>query len=158
MKHLKTFEKYSEKEIDEILDKMNRKEPLTKEEEFRLNNPDEDWSKSDKYKSDLIRDIKNKIKRYGESISMGELQADSSPVFKATDQSIHLIERLDFDDVEICIYGGYKYETLKDEYRVPYEELSNENLEDINGLLNDAVNSDIIGNFSGYDEDDEDDD
>jgi hypothetical protein len=149
MKHLKTYEKFSEKEIDEILDKMNRKEPLTKEEEFRLKNPNEDWSKSDKYTDDLISEIKSKMNRYGESIGMGELQADSSPIFKSTDQSVHLIEILNLEDVNVCVYGGYKYETLEDEYKVPYEELSKENLKDINDLLNDAVNSDIIGNFGG---------
>ena len=155
MKHLKSYEGFSEKEMDELLDKMLDKKPLSKEEEHKLKNiGNADWEKSQSYRSELIKDIKSKMDIYG-TLTMYDLQADSSPVHKSIDQEIHLVERLDENDVTVVVYGGYGYETELDDYQVKYEDLETDTLESINDLLKDAANSDLIG---GYEEDDEEDD
>jgi len=142
MKHLKNFEKFSQEEIDNILDKMNRKQSLTREEEFILKNPDGEkidaknkFKKEPDYKETLIEEIIKKVEQYG-SISMMEMEADASPVYKDIDQEIHLIEFLTSSGVVVVVYGGYKYENELDSYHVEYEKLTVETLEEILDILN----------------------
>lgn len=151
MKNLKTFEKFSQEEIDDILDKMNRKEPISREEEFILKNPNggkadakNKFKKEPDYKDTLIEEIMEKVEQYGGYITMMEMEADASPVYKDADQEIHLIERITSSDVEVVVYGGYKYESELDSYDVEYEKLTVETLEEILDLLNDAIENDLL--------------
>jgi len=150
MKHLKNFEKFSQEEIDNILDKMNRKQSLTREEEFILKNPDGEkidaknkFKKEPDYKETLIEEIIKKVEQYG-SISMMEMEADASPVYKDIDQEIHLIEFLTSSGVVVVVYGGYKYENELDSYHVEYEKLTVETLEEILDILNNAIENDLL--------------
>ncbi|NPV12846.1 MAG: hypothetical protein HPY57_13825 [Ignavibacteria bacterium] len=139
--------KFSEKEIDNILDKMNKGKSLTREEEFILRNPDgkkEDFKKTLDYKDTLIEDIISKVERYGSYITIRDMEADSSPVYKYGDQEIHLIERITSSDVEVVIYGGYKYESELGSYDVKYDELTIETLEEINDLLDQAIENNLL--------------
>lgn len=118
-------------------------------------------------KDDLIINIKDLIEEYNEAmnlfisdvdmnyevggsvvlnsnnpqdvISMGDLEAESSPVYKEIegeiDPEIHLIERLFYDEVEVVVYSGYKYQTVFDEYLVSYDDLSIETLKEIKELI-----------------------
>jgi len=133
MKYLKNFESYSEVEINRILDKMNAGEELTTKEEFYLKNDGAEL------KGDIIREIMSKVEKYGGYITMSDMEADESPTYKEIGQEIHLVEMLTSIDVEIVAYGGYKYETELDSYDVPYEELDDDTLEEINELLDDAI-------------------
>ena len=149
--NLKTFEKFSQKEIDDILDKMNRKEPISREEEFILKNPNgrkadakNRFKKEPDYKDSLIEEIMEKVEQYGGYITMMEMEADASPVYKDADQEIHLIEGITSSDVEVVVYGGYKYESELDSYDVEYEKLTVEILEEILDLLNDAIENDLL--------------
>lgn len=143
MKYLKKFERFSEEEMDKILDKISEFgiESLSKEEKYLLDNQDEDQGD---YKTKLIYDIKLKVIKYGSCISMQDIQADSSPVYKEQGQTIDLIERLNDDSVEVVSYGGYKYESELDEYDVKYEKLDIDTLEEILELLNDAIENEFL--------------
>ncbi len=143
MKYLKKFEKFSEEEMDKILDKISKDgiDSLSNEEKYLLDNQNEDQGD---YKTKLIYDIQLKVIKYGSSISMQDLQAESSPVYKEQGQTIDLIERLYDDVVEVVSYGGYKYETELDEYDVKYEKLDIETLEEILKLLNEAIENEWL--------------
>jgi len=99
-------------------------------------------------KSDLIINIKNKVEKYGGSLSMADLEADSSPVFIERRREIHLIEYLYEESVGVVPYGGYKYEDVGNEYDVEYEELDKKILKEILNLLDNAIER-------GYIEEDE---
>lgn len=144
MKNIMNFEKFSEKRIDEILDKINRKETLTREEEFILKNPD---LKKEDFKKLLIEDIKSKVDEYGGYITMSDMEADYSPVYKNLGHEIHLIERIKSSSVGVVVYGGYKYATELDSYDVDYEELSIDTLEEINDLLDKSIKDGLLTNI-----------
>jgi hypothetical protein len=133
MKHLKNFESYSEVEINRILDKINDGGELTPKEKFYLENDGKEL------KGNIIEEIKSKVEKYGGYITMADMEAGGSPTYKEIGQEIHLVERLTNIDVEIVVYGGYKYETELDSYDVPYEELDDDILEEINELLDYAI-------------------
>lgn len=72
------------------------------------------------------------------------MQADYSPTHIEAGGNIHLIERIYNEHVEVVVYGGYKMETEIDEYDVPYEEVSLENLIYIKRLLDQSIESELL--------------
>jgi rubrerythrin len=140
MKHLKKFENFSDEEMDRILDKINDSgiESLSPLEKYYLNKG------GGNVKDSLIDEISNKVEEYGGDLSMYDLDADSSPVYRELDQSIDLIETLYSDSVFIRRYGGYKYETELHEYEIGYDKLSEDTLIEINELLDDAIKNGLI--------------
>lgn len=129
MKYLKTYESYNQEEIDKILDKISKSgvDSLTRIEKMKLDNSD---NKSFSSKEELIGKIKSFMYEFG-TVTTQDLMMDSSPVYKEIDQQIHLIERFYIDEVEVVVYGGYKYESEMSEYRVKWEDLSEELLDEI---------------------------
>lgn len=106
---------------------------------------EENWSDKPEDNTLLINDIKEEIAKYECGfITMQDLQADSSPVYKEDESGIHLIERLLRNDVEVIVYGGYKNQDEVDEYQLNYEELDKDTLEEILELLNDAIENDLL--------------
>jgi len=129
-------------DIDEVLDKISREgiHSLNKKEKYILDNIDGDKS----YENNIIDDIKQKVEEYGQIITMMDLQADASPLYKDPGQTIHLIERLYIDEVEVVVYGGFKYEMELKDYKVKYEDLNNDILEQINDLLDHAIDNELL--------------
>jgi hypothetical protein len=135
-KYLKTFEGLSRDKqhyIDSLLDKVTNSgiDSLTKVERDNLDNIQNDTYEEKTENGEMINYIISKVKENDGGISMGELEAEASPVHKSIDQEIHLVEFLDEVTCDIVVYGGYKYETVINEYTVEYSELSDETLTDI---------------------------
>jgi len=63
-------------------------------------------------------------------ISFSQLGFDPIPYKENKDEYYEIVE-LGFNGVLIDVWGGYKLETLKGEYRVPYEELTYKTIKDI---------------------------
>ena len=119
----------NEDEINRILDKISAKGigSLTRIDKMVLSN-----SKNRGYdvKEDLISLIKDKVEQCG-MISTGELYSDTDIMYQEDAEGIHLIDTFYNDGAEVTIYGGYKNETIIDEYGVSYEELDVDILEQI---------------------------
>lgn len=140
---LKEYINNSEEELNSLLDKIskygiNSLTPLERKKLEGCHNPKFDA------KENLIDEIKYLVEKYGTYITMTDMQADSSPVYKSVNQEIHLSERLSTDSVNVGVYGGYKYETEMGKYEIPYEDLNEETLEEIKSLLDDAINSGLL--------------
>lgn len=106
---------------------------------------EEKWEEeNDDSKLKIIEEIKDIVTKYGSYITMMELEADSSPIYKEEDDTIHLIERLTSNDVGIIVYGGYKGEEEIEEYDVNYEELEMDTLDEIKDLLDEAIENDLL--------------
>lgn len=78
-------------------------------------------------KTDIIAQIENLINEYGD-FGTSAIQADHSPCIPSYGNFIHLIEYFNFDNVEVNVYmqGG---EIEIDNYTLPYENLTIDNLE-----------------------------
>ena len=136
------FEKLSEKELNRILDKIldQGKKSLTDSEWRKLKaNDDVELSKEE-----LIDEIKDIVKKYSQYITIGELYAETDPVYKEEGQTIHIVNALMIKTVDIVIYGGYKYETVIDEYEETYDKLSYNTLKYIKYLLINAIEFEYI--------------
>lgn len=146
MKHLKLWENFikesmNEDELNHILDKINDSgfDSLDEIEIKKLKNY---GNENFNIKDDIINDIKYLLG--DDEFTMGELEVDSSPVFKSIDQEIHLVERLNRDDVDIFVYGGYKYNTEIDEYSKVYSDLDLDTLIQIKEVLENAKDFGLI--------------
>lgn len=133
MKHIKLFENHN---IDIILDKISDKgiDSLTKNEIDYLdsvNNP----NKALRQRLDKIRFIQESVRKNEGSLSMGELEADTSPVVTEGNDGMHLIEMLFEETCDVVVYGGYKLETVINEYQLTYSELSDETISEIFDII-----------------------
>jgi ankyrin repeat protein len=100
----------------------------------------EDYTKK---KQELIDYIKDIVEKNGECITMGDIEAESSPVYKHTigvgqQDLIHLIETLYPTRAKVEIYDNWN-EDILDSYTVPYEFLSPDTLIEIKELLQDGI-------------------
>lgn len=145
VKTFNTFidEKLDQSEIDEFLDRISKNgiDSLSKYEIEELNNADNSDFNSHKV---IIDKIKNLVSDYGGYISMSDMEAESSPLYKEMGKTIHLIERINSDDVTIIVYGGYKYESEIGEYEVVYDKLDMNILIQIKELLDNAIRYDLL--------------
>jgi len=89
----------------------------------------------------LIKEIKDFMNDYT-LISFSELGFDPIPYKENKDEYYEIVE-LGFNGVLIDVWGGYKFETLKGEYRVPYEELTYKTIVDIFEIISDVTASDF---------------
>lgn len=138
MKHLirkiiNEIKKDNQSEIDRILDKINEKgiDSLTRGERMVLNSSEKENYSS---KEEIIDLIKNKTSECG-LITTQDLYMDSDILIDDSSQGIHLIDGFHYDGVNVSIYGGYKNETIMDEYEIPYEKLDTDILEEILSLV-----------------------
>jgi hypothetical protein len=144
MKYIKKFnEALSQKQLDDILDKIHKTgmsslSEIERKELENINNP------TYNFREEIINDIKLIVEKYGQYITMSDLQASTSPVYTSIDQQIHLIERLMTNQVELVAYGGYKYDTELDEYYIPYVKLNNLVLLEIKELLDNAIENEFL--------------
>ena len=149
MSRIKNFKEFSinenldQSEIDRLLDKIGSQgiESLNKYEKEKLDNI---GNKSYDPKQKLITEIKELVSRYGGYITMGEMEAESSPSYKTIDQEVHLIETLSFEDVSVVVYGGYKYQDELREYDVKYEDLDMDILIEIKEIIDNAIEFEIL--------------
>ena len=146
MINLKKYEEFSEDRINDILDKMNRKEDSTKEDEWILNNPESDVEDIPNYKEKIINEIISKIRKYGDygfltvrggGLGDEELDADEAPVYDKFDGETHLIEHFNTDGVTIVIYDVDENDL--GDYDLPYEKLLIQHLETINNIIDENV-------------------
>ena len=100
MKYLKTFESYSEEDIDKVLDKINKsgRESLTKEEEHILKSGE---SGNVNYKDKLIEEIRDIVLSKDGYIIIEE----NPPVYDELDDDIRYIEGLLVDVAEVSTYN-----------------------------------------------------
>lgn len=93
-----------------------------------------------KVKEELISYITKMVESMGGSITMGEIEADTSPVIETEPgEGLQQIEALYDDHVEVVIYGGYKGEEETDSYNVDYIKLDNDVLLQIKDVLDTAI-------------------
>lgn len=125
----------NQEEIDYILDKINRKgmSSLTRSEKMMLSN-----SETENYdtKDEIITLITDKIGECG-LITTSDLYLDSDILLKDSSEGIHLIDRFNYEGVNVVVYGGYKNETEIDEYEIPYEKIDIDILEEILSVIED---------------------
>ncbi len=147
-KYIKKFnsflnESLSEDELNDILDKISKNgiDSLSERDRLELDNYD---NPNYDFKSDICNEISELVKKYGGIITMGEIQAESSPFYKQTDQEIHLIERLMDTGVEIVVYGGFEYDDEIREYTVNYDDLDNHTLLEIKELIMSAIDTGVL--------------
>lgn len=139
MKYLFRFnEGLSQKEIDDLLDRINNGETLSAFEILKLKNANNSHfnTNTEEY---LISEIKKIVDKHSGCITMGQIQAESSPVYKSDGNSISLVECLFQDHVQIVDYSGDGYETVDSEYTVPYEDLDIDTLQQIKDLLDNSL-------------------
>jgi hypothetical protein len=104
---------------------------------------EENWEENNKLQ--LIKDICDIVDKYGGIITMYDLQADCSPALPcSTKHEVYLIESLEDDCVEIIVYGGYKAEYEVGSYKMSYEELEMETLQEIKHLLDSAIENELL--------------
>ena len=89
----------------------------------------------------LIKEIKDFMGDYT-LISFSEFSYEPIP-YKEVKDEYHEIIELGLNGVLIDVWGGYKFETLKGEYRVPYEELTYKTIVDIFEIISDITVSDF---------------
>ena len=89
-------------------------------------------------KKDIIKFIIGVVTENDERITMGDLEADSPPVYKNEN---HIIEELCEDSVTVVVYDGLDDEK---EYYVKYEDLKPETLVEIKELLEDGIDDELI--------------
>ena len=99
MKYLKTYESYSEEDIDKVLDKINKsgRESLTKEEEFILKSGE---SINVNYKDKLIEEIRDIVLDNNGYIIIEE----NPPVYDEYEDDIQYVEGLLVDVIEVNKY------------------------------------------------------
>ena len=149
MKTIKKFKEFvinenlNQFEIDKLLDKIGEHgiDSLNQYEKEKLDNIE---NRNYDPKQKLITQIKELVIRYGQHITMGEMEADSSPAYKSIDQEIHLIESLSTESVGVVSYGGYKYQDELNEYDVKYEELDMNMLMEIKNILDNAIEFEML--------------
>jgi len=108
----------------------------------KFENKDIDWDDFDEEetsgtsKKDLIESITNYINNIVDSsVTMGDMEADSSPCLLNKGGVYHLIEVLYENFVQVVVYGGYKGEQEITDYTQKYENLNKDILIEINNLL-----------------------
>ena len=99
---------------------------------------------AEKLKQKYISEIKEIIEEEG-PINMGELEGESivyeygyenyDPVLDEDNTDVSLIERFYSNNVEVVVYGGYKYGSEVHTFDVPYEQLDLEQVMKIRELL-----------------------
>lgn len=104
----------------------------------------EDLPEESQEKYDTVMWITDNVRKYGGYITMGDLEADSSPVYSSEGNSIDLIEILTSDNVSVTPYTGYNHSTALDEYDVEYFELELDTLKEIKTLLENAIKFDLL--------------
>lgn len=141
-KYLKTFEALSrdrQSYIDSLLDKVSQTgmDSLTDIEKNNLDNIyDEEHEPVIKsQKEDMIDYIISIVKANDGYISMANIQEDASPVYKATEEQIDLIEFMDDATCEVVVYSTSDYDTVLNEYTVEYSELDIETLKHIYNII-----------------------
>ena len=77
----------------------------------------------------LIKEIKDFMSDYT-LISFSEFSYEPIP-YKEVNGDYHEIVELGLNGVLIDVWGGYKFQTQKGEYRVPYEKLTYKTITDI---------------------------
>lgn len=142
MKNIKNFklfiEKLSQEDLDKILDKIGSKgfDSLSDSEKKALDNHSKGIENEEESIESIISEINNILdNKYDGAVSIGQLMADSSPLYKEDSQGIHLIEFFMEDLATVEIYGGYKYETHIDSYDIQYNELDIDTLIEIRDLI-----------------------
>ena len=139
IKNFKTFnEKLSQEELDGLLDKIGSGgyESLTDREKAKLNNHSNGIEEEADSPENIISEINDILDtEYEGAVSVGELMADSSPLYKEEGQEIHLIEFFMEDIATVEVYGGYKYDTHLNSYDVRYDELDIDTLVEIRDLI-----------------------
>ena len=94
---------------------------------------------------ELISFIKDVIYTYSDgSLTMADLEASSSPIYKEDSDGIHLIERLHRDGVDVIVYGGHNNEQEITDYDLIYDHLETDTLIEIKNELEIAIESEII--------------
>lgn len=148
MDNIKNFsdfvnENVSDEDLNYLLDKVNKEgfDSLTSSQKKVLQNYG--YNKEKGEKEELIEEIKYKVEKYGQHITMGEMQAESSPVFSDSGE-FQLVETLKTDKVEVVVYGGYKNEQEIDTFEVPYEKLELDTLYEIKDILDGAIETGLI--------------
>jgi len=108
----------------------------------KFENIDIDWDDFDEEESsgeskdDLIDNIVSSMINIEDgSITMGEMEAESSPCLYNENGEYHLIEVLYENFVQVVEYGGYKGEQEMGNYIVLYKNLDKDILKEINNLL-----------------------
>ena len=101
---------------------------------------EEDWSDRN---PKLIAEIKQLVEKYGQCLTMMDLAADCSPLYKEGEYCVHLIERLFVNFVEVVSYD-INNDAEIDEYKVPYEELELNTLKKIKELIDSAIEDELI--------------
>lgn len=85
--------------------------------------------------SDLkIQDIKEILDKEG-GLHLGELDFEEPIFIKNSDGEIHQIEYLGINKATIQVWGGYKFSNDEGEYKVSYESLEDNTIEEICGLI-----------------------
>ena len=118
---------------------INMKIIITEEQKKKLFIPrkiDEREVEAEKLKQKFISEIKEIIEEEG-MIGMGELGGNSivygySP---EDEDEVALIEGFYSNNVEVVVYGGYKYGSEVHTFDVPYEKLNLQQLMEIRELL-----------------------
>ena len=127
MIYLKTYESYTEEDIDKVLDKINKsgRESLTKEEEYILKSGENNIS----YKDKIIEEIRDVVLNKD-----GYIIIEENPlVYDELDDDIQYVEGLLVDVVEVSTYNYRDKDRdleLETEY-IPYSEIETEILEKI---------------------------
>lgn len=136
-------ENLDQSEIDRLLDKIgsNGINSLNKYEKEKLDNI---GNNNYDPRKKLINELKEIVTRYGGYITMGEMESESSPSYKTIDQQVHLIEVVSSNGVGVVVYGGYKYETVLEEYDVDYEKLDMDILIEIKEIIDNAIEFEMI--------------
>ena len=92
----------------------------------------------------LIEEIKDLVNRYGQVLTMGELEADSSPIYKDDHTTSDLIENLAINGVIVYRYKNDYSENHFDAYGVGYEDLELDTLQEIKDLIDNAIEFEFI--------------
>lgn len=104
----------------------------------------EELSPDNKDKYDIIMYINDAIEKYGRYITMGTLEADSSPIIKEDYMGIHLVEALDTIGVKVIVYSGYDNQDEVAQYTINYFKLDISILEEIKNLLEIAIEFELL--------------
>ena len=104
----------------------------------------ENLSPENREKYDLIMYIKDNIEKYGQDITMSDMEASSSPIYTEDSLGIHLIETLTIDEANVVVYGGYNNQDEITEYNINYFELNINILKEIKDILSNAIECELL--------------
>lgn len=129
MKHLK----------ENKLDAKNYQEWMNKEKSIAI--PGKTIEPQQLNREENIAFIENILNQNDGSISMGELEAETSPVYMEEPNNIHLIEMLHDDCVDVIVYDN---EREINQYILTYDELNDDSLKEIQELIDNALEYGLI--------------